>query len=310
MRRDMPHRLAPFGLLALLLCACVPAPVAQGPDGLETPAGYTRLFAAARHNFRFVSSSNGEPVRLGARAERYELRDGDCGGSDCGQARYRTEVQETPNRSRARIGEEIWYGWSFYNATIPAFQRSNSLRLVLGQWTTGGGAAPAIRLIQLGRDEGNWSECSPAICTGPNLSDGDVVIQLEDLKRRLNWGEAQNNGYVCRLFDSQRNRNKWVDITMSTNFSPDLDGFLRVWVNGTLTCDYSGPILSKATVASGTNPTHRRGIFASYTKRWDAATNSAAKPTLIAYYDEFRSGTSRNEVEVGRRARSGRRPLD
>lgn len=299
-----------FAAVMLALCGCLPVPQSPSRAPADLPAGYERLFSPQPHNFRFVQASVGEPVRRGERAERFELRDGDCGGSDCGNPRYRSEIRMQPDTVKARAGEDIWYGWSFYNATIPAFSREDSLRLVLGQWSMGGEARPALRLIQLGRDEGNWSTCSPAVCAGPELAKGDIAVQLEDLRRTLDWGARENDGYVCRLFDSQQRRNQWVDITMNTNFSAGLDGYLRIWVNGALKCDYSGPILSQNSLLHGNRPEHRRGVFSSYTQRWDDHTGGRPKPTLIAYYDEFRVGQSRQDVDVQLLQRAGRAPLD
>ena len=46
---------------------------------------------------------SGEPVRRGATAERYELRDGDCAGSDCGTPWYRTEIREGDQLIEAKL---------------------------------------------------------------------------------------------------------------------------------------------------------------------------------------------------------------
>ncbi|HSF91815.1 MAG TPA: hypothetical protein VLA51_06380, partial [Paracoccaceae bacterium] len=103
----------------LFLAGCLPAiPGFQTrSDDPFTPArGYERFFSPAPHNFRYTLADEGAPVRSGARAERYELRTGDCGGSDCGNARYRAEIRMTDEQNPAKVGEEIWYGWSFYNS--------------------------------------------------------------------------------------------------------------------------------------------------------------------------------------------------
>ncbi|MEM7522056.1 MAG: heparin lyase I family protein [Pseudomonadota bacterium] len=276
----------------------------------EPPKGYARLFSPAVHSYRPGLVSVGDPVRRGARSERFELRGEDCGGSDCNEPRARAEIQMTPSETTAALGEDIWYGWSFYNATVPNFSRDTSLRLVFGQWTMGGKHRPIFRLIQLGKDEGDFSACADTICRGANLGQGDVVLQLEDIAEALNWGDAQNNGYVCRLFDMQAQRGQWVDLTLNTNFSTRGDGYVRVWVNGNLACDYQGPVVSATSAASGLPPRHRRGVFSSWTKRWEKANGSARKPTMIVYYDEFRAGKTRADVDVRQRAQAGQGPTD
>ncbi|MBS0123418.1 heparin lyase I family protein [Thetidibacter halocola] len=297
-------------ILASILSACLPVIGFRTAEPVDAPAGYERFFSPAPHAFRFVEARVGEPARRGDRAERFELRDGDCGGSDCGNPRYRAEIRMLDDTIRARSGEDIWYGWSLYNASLPAFERRDSLRVVLGQWTMGGGVSPAIRLIQLGADEGNWTECTQAVCAGPETASGDVAIQLEDLRRALDWGPAQNDGYVCRLFDSQQARNRWTDITLNTNFASGLDGYLRVWVNGVLKCDYRGPVVSQNSLLESLRPEHRRGVFVSYSKRWEDTHPGRPKPTLIVYYDEFRVGRSRADVDVFMLERAGVAPVD
>lgn len=299
--------------LALFLAGCFPAIPGLSPkqtDTGESASGYERFFSPAAHNFRYVQSNEGAPVRRGTRAERFDLRDGDCGGSDCGNPRYRAEIQTTDKANPARAGQDIWYGWSFYNSSVPGFDREDSLRLVFGQWTMGGDANPAIRLIQLGEGEGNWDTCRPGICAGPEKANGDVVLQLEDMRRTFGWGARENDGYVCRLFDMEESQRQWVDLVMQTNFSQTPDGYLRVWVNGALKCDYKGPVVSPTSLAEGNSPRHRRGVFSSYTKRWTDTHGKRPKPTLVVYYDEFMIGKTRADVDVRMREEAGSPALD
>lgn len=295
-------------------CMALPAINVGGTSGTfdpyAAPAGYERFLSPAQHNFRWSFAFAEEPVRRGSRAERYELRDGDCGGSDCGKPRYRAELQMTENPVKTRLGDDVWYGWSFRNKTIPQFRRKDSLRIVLSQWYSGTGTRPLVRLIQLGQDEGNWKNCNPWICTGPSKSSGDIVVQLAEVAEEKNWGTAENDGYICRLFDSQDAKTQWQDIVMSTNFSSGSDGYLKIWVNDVLKCDYQGPIASRKSMAANATPQLRRGIFSSYTLRWDKRYGSRTKPTLIAYYDEFQVGRQRRDVDVRMQERYKRFPVD
>ncbi len=134
---------------AWLLAGCgqiitITLPGAQ--PGAALPTGYEQLFSPAPHAFR--RSLPGEPVRLGKTSERFELREGDCGGSDCENARYRTEIKEENRVVEARLGQDIWYGWSFYNANIAAVTRDRSLGTVIGQWKPEGEQPPVFRIAQ------------------------------------------------------------------------------------------------------------------------------------------------------------------
>ena len=287
------------------------APVARPPVARAAvlPKGYTRLYSPAPHAFR--NSALGEPVRRGTTAERYELRDGDCGGSDCGSARARTEITQDRTVTKARLDRDIWYGWSFYNATIGAVTRDTSLGTVLGQWKLEGDQPSSFRLLQVASGEGDLSRCDPRICTRGGAAGDDVMLELDEMAQAMGWGAAQNQGRICRLFSLEANRGRWVDLVVNTNFGTDSFGYLRVWVNGELRCAYQGQIVSpRAARTASPGPTDRRGIFNSYTERWTRAFGARPKPTLIAYYDEYLSGAARTDVDPRLRAGRGLPPVD
>ena len=272
------------------------------------PAGYIRLLNATPHGFRY--SSAGEPVRRGEVSERFELRQGDCGGSDCPNPRYRSEIRQDPDRTRARLDEERWFGWSFYNANVASYPEAVALKTVFGQWKIDGEVPPALRIVQIGRGEGNWTACDPAICNRSSDGEKDVVLQLDDVQQARNWGPAQNFGYICQLFSIEAARGKWMDIVINTNFSPERDGFVRAWVNGEQVCNYRGPVVATVDRALRARPNHRRGIFVSYTKRWDDRRPDTPKPTMIVHYDEFLSGATREAVDTRLREVAGLPPVD
>lgn len=271
-------------------------------SGRTASDDFERLLSPQPHAFMRVSAP--EPVRRGTVSERFELRDGDCGGSDCGNPRYRSEIQLNDRATRARIGKDIWYGWSFRNGTVPTFSRDTTLRNVFGQWKLDGDTRAIFRLIQMGVGEGNWTNCDPTICRRSTDTRADVVIQLDDMAVSRGWGDAQNDGHICRLFSMQDARERWMDIVVNTNFAADPNGYLRVWVNGELKCDYRGQLVATG-ATRGAQPNHRHGIFASYTKRWDDSQGDRPKPTMIAYYDEFLSGSAREDVDTRLRELQG-----
>jgi hypothetical protein len=312
------------GAVALFLASCGPVTVTVGQTtafsstgntgaavaraSAETPRGYERLFSPHPHAFRM--SRYREPVRRGMVSERFELRDGDCGGSDCINPRYRSEIRMLPDIAKAEVGRNTWYGWSFYNENIGSFTEEDTLRLVIGQWKMGGDSPAIFRFIQQGVGEGNWENCDPRLCHRTKDKKMDVVVQLDDLRETNDWGYDQNFGHICKLFSMSANKKKWVDIVVNTNFSNRANGFLRIWVNGELRCDYRGPLMSNKTARLGRAPSHRRGLFSAFTERWDAAHPGKKKPTLVAYYDEFLAGRSLEAVDVHTREITGVRPKD
>lgn len=280
---------------------------ATGPA--RPPKGYDLLYSPAPHAFRFASAP--EPVRRGTRSERFELREGDCGGSDCGQARARAEIAEDRDSSPARLDRDIWYGLSFYNASIAAVTPDTALGTTILQWKTEGEQPPLFRLVQVAPNPRGWAGCARNFCTPAASDSHDVVVELDAMAQAAGWGAAQNGGRICRLFSMAEARGRWTDIVVNTNFGTDGYGYLRIWVNGALRCDYNGQMVPPATAGlRATGPTNRRGIFNSYTARWTERFGAQPKPTLIAYFDEFRSGISRAEVDPQALEAAGVAPLD
>ena len=302
--------------LVCLIATCVLAACGQvivinmnGGAGGSIPAGFELLYSPAPHAFRY--STTPEPVRRGAVSERYELREGDCGGSDCGNFRARAEITQIKERVTARLNRDIWLGWSFFNDNIRSVSRETSLGTVVGQWKLDGEQPAIFRLIQTPLGEGDWTTCNPAVCNRGGLSTDDVVVQLDEMRQAARWGAAQNTGNICRLWGMQAQMGRWVDIVVNTNFGTDGYGYLRIWINGEMRCNYTGQLVSAErarTLALG--PTHRRGIFNSYTQRWTQFQGAAPKPTLVVHYDEFLSGLSRADVDTRLREASGIAPVN
>lgn len=257
------------------------------------PDGWERLFTETPWGMRFTGP--GEPVRRGAMAERFELRVGDCAGSDCAAGRSRAELRQLRPAFSMRPGQEVWYGWSFRNETLGAVPRNADPGLVLAQWKTEGDAPSIIRIVRQSRGEGNWDACDPTVCNRTGGASEDVVVELTALALAAKWTEAQNNGAICRLFSMDAARGRWTDVVLSTNFAADGNGFLRVWVNGNLRCNYYGRIVP-TTAGWGTGPTQRHGLFAPSLSR--VAARGVRVPPMVVYFDEFRSGRARADVDT------------
>jgi Polysaccharide lyase len=260
------------------------------------PTGYERLYTRTSYGFRF--SGPGEPVRRGEVSERFELRLGDCDESDCPNARGRAEIREVTADTVARLNRDIWYGYSFLNVNIGSVRRAAAPGAVFGQWKLDGASPPAFRIAQLAQGEAKWAACDPTVCSQSGSPTDDVVVELEDMRVTRGWGDAQNNGAICRLFNMQAMQGKWVDIVVNTNFATDGNGYLRIWINGELRCNYFGGLVSPQGLRTANSTiSHRRGILATNTNRWAAQRTAAGVPSMVVYYDEFRSGKTRADVD-------------
>ena len=261
-------KIIPILFAGLLLSGCA--------SGQSIPSGYERANTPHKHGISITD----ENVRRGEVAERYEVRHGDCGGKDCiAGTRYRSEIMLLKNKTKARFNKDIWYGWSFYNESIPKFDDKVNIMPVIGQWKMGGDTRPAVKITYQG-----WT--------------GTFDIQLEDMRVAKKWGRAEKHGHICNLFTHGQSYKQWTDIVINTNWGTNDKGYLKVWINGDLKCDYVGQIVSTTTKFRYPGPNHRRGIFVSYTKRWDKHIPEQKKPTMVVYYDEFLVGKSKQDVDT------------
>jgi hypothetical protein len=308
----MPRLYLSFLFVAVLLAACGQVITISVPGGVSrnaTPDGFELLYSPAPHAFTRAVAP--QPVRRGTQSERYELRDADCGGSDCGNFRARAEISEIRDTVEARLDRDFWIGWSFFNENIGSVTRETALNTVIGQWRLAGEQPSIFRFVQTPMGEGNWANCNPAFCSRTGAATDDVVVQLDEIRQTLNWGDAQNNGNICRLWGMAANRGRWVDVVVNTNFGTDGFGYLRIWVNGEMRCNYTGQLVSAERARTAVpGPSHRRGIFNSYTQRWSEYQGAAPKPTMVVYYDEYLTGLSRSDVDTRLREASGFAPVD
>lgn len=108
-----------FLTLALVLVSAVPAG-AQRPGGqkvLPTPA--------------YAVTDVKSPVRAGKKAQRFEVRPGDCGGSDCKNDRERAMIKLSKTW---RYGTPQWIGFSVYlPADFPTSKRVNTTVAMIHQ---------------------------------------------------------------------------------------------------------------------------------------------------------------------------------
>jgi hypothetical protein len=265
------------------------------PQSDPLPANYVSYLAPIDHAFKVVTN----PVRYGLKAERFELRDEDCYDEKCfSYGAYGNEIGIESTAVRARFDEEIWYGWSFYNENISAeYNKNRSLYLTFNRWLLGGKTVIKLHQLALPKTfEKCTSICSEAL--NKNTS-SDVFLQLEDMQKNGSYNDKSSNwGDICRLFSLQENRNKWVDVVLRTNFGTNKNGFLDIWINGTKRCEYRGQIVATKNVPDAHGPNHRRGLRVSSPRRWNKNFPYEKKPTFVGFFDEFRVGQSREEVDI------------
>lgn len=247
-------------LLMMLFCASVAPATAQtsmarGFEKFEIqtanrPWGYAR-----------VEFSDGR------RAERFELRAGDCPVEtrDCDRDRERIEFAERPPGQRKGI--DYWYAWSVY---LPSdFPRNGPINIKLGQFHQRGDSGPEL-LFQF-YDRGLAVELSD-----PVRRDSDPMKPIPPL---VEWP----------LTDRATMMGRWTRVMLNARRSTGADGYLRIWINGAQKVSYDGPTTNDAVGVVY----FKYGLYRSFMLREGIKT----PPTLIAYYADVRRGRSRDAVE-------------
>jgi len=267
-----------------------------------TMSGYNNHMSPWKYAFKIVE--NPYPVRYGKTSERFELRYGDCGQSDCVSPynTARSEISMKKHLVQARYNKDIWYGLSFYNETIP----KNGLITNIFQWKDGvqsddaWGSKPIIFIQQRNQDSNSsimWEHCDSSFCSNhlETQDSYDVGLNLGQGGKWLSNGYSNNWNTPCRLFSMEENQGKWADIVLNTNFGTDENGYINIWINGEKRCEYKGALLDQVPTKDFyyLGPVHKRGIYISRTKM-----KTKTHPTLIDYFDEFRVGKSRAEVDI------------
>lgn len=155
-----------------------------------------------------------EAVRKGWRAQRFEVRPGDCFGTDC----MRTPVYERNEFAQAYNenleGDEYWYGWSFY---VP-----NNVE-----------PAPWVFLGQFQQHynyDSIWMFMKRA---------GEPFCAVLDWRTNNHWNCTGSNGTYPLIPDTEF-RGRWHDVVVHAKWTEQHNGFTRIYINGVLMVDYSG----------------------------------------------------------------------
>lgn len=245
-----PLKIAASLALLFLLIAPAEAQRLPGERSLsDTPWGYAII---------------GTPTRLGAQAQRFEVRAGDCaansGYDDCANDRERSEFR-LPNMAPA---QNLWIGFSLL---LPAdFQTSDRVRTTVFQIHQIGGP---------GRVDSQGRRSNPPVM--------QLEFQGEALRATLHVQGASN--LHLPLAQAGAMRGRWVDfqINLDTSGAMPMAAF---WVGDRMVGQASGWTTHRPDALYV-----KYGLYRSFVSR-----QGAPMPTQIAVFDEVRLGASREAV--------------
>lgn len=269
----------------------------------------TRIERPLSHGADYQFAIVEDLTRRGERAQRFEMRHGDCGGNsgwdDCSNDRQRVERKENPKNVFSRPGEAVWYGYSVY---IPSDFVS------LGRATTTIGQAKVEQ------------ELFPLWLTA--LSDNPYILF--------------SGGHSCNLPKLSTWRGQWNDITVYANYAEaGQEVYFQFYRNGALLCEHRKPLIPESRRGKEQRIGFKYGIYNSWVSRYLAAnatkplpadgfsqrattgtvSRSASAtpfehdwgvrlPTYVIHYDEMLSGPRREDVDVRMREAAGLPPVD
>jgi hypothetical protein len=170
--------------------------------------GYTKPWS-----YREVTDTI-EAIRKGWKAQRFEVRPGDCYGTDCQRTPVyeRNEFAQIANENVE--GDEYWYAWSFYvPANIPQ--------------------APWVFMGQF-----QQRSTYDSIWMFLKLS-GQPFCAIFDWKAYNQFGCAvQSKNYP--LISDQDFAGRWHDVLVHAKWTQQDNGFTKIYINGQLVVDYRG----------------------------------------------------------------------
>ena len=259
----------------------------------------------AKHRFAKVKGF----TRRGERAQRFEIRHGDCGRTsgwnDCNNDRARVERKERPKNVFSKPGKAVWYGYSIF---VPKDFVS------LGRSTT---------TLSQAKVEG---ELFPMWLTA--FSDNPYILF--------------SGGSTCNLPKLSTWRGRWSDITVYANYAErGARVYFQFFRNGKLLCEHRKPLIPASKQGKKQKIGFKYGIYNSWVSRYLAAnatkpipnqgfaqknsTGTTSKsasatpfkvdwgvklPTHVIFYDEMLAGTRREDVDVRMREQRGLPPVD
>jgi hypothetical protein len=277
----------------------LPAYANQGSSIYKVTRVERGLSSNKPHNFNVVD----DEVRRGKKSQRFELRHGNCRGTkewnDCINDRQRVERKEHPKNMIQRVGQKVWYGWSF----------------------------------RLAKD---FKDISPANTTIAQVKMNNWGVPLWHINIRnrvLNiWFDTGGGCSVSHITDL---RSKWQDVVVVADYSkkPSGSSFI-MYLNGREVCSYHKPMVTNKMLSATKGQLYfKYGVYNSFVSKWlndnktkkvkakpykqsykssdgkiqssDSITATPFKydwgiklPTQVIHYDEMRFGPSRKHVDI------------
>lgn len=258
-------KITAFLSLATVLSACQTMNV-DGPSNV-------RIYKDSSANQPYGLTTSTELARTGETSQRFEVRHGDCGREyDCQHDRRRVELSEGSNY-HAKVGDEVWYGWSVY--LTPDFVD----------------IYPAITHIGQAKNNGT-------MIWGFMAEENGLLFE-----HRPGYMQAEAFPNQCTVSSLDKMRGRWSDIVIYANYNytnDDNSDMLKVWINDKLVCTSKEPVLSerRTRIKGKKHVSLRYGVYNSSISEYYLGTGNKVLPTQVVYYDNVRTGKTRAEVDV------------
>ncbi len=181
---------------------------------------------------------------------------------------------EVVSSRRGTVGGENWYGWSIY---VPA-NAGDTSQDIISQFHDWHSSQPA------------WAKDGVAPTCIVAKPDGHLQMNLKYQKVGLN--ETEHDYFDLGAFST----GDWHDIVIHVKWTHEASGFMKVWVNGDLEMDYTGP--TYLDYGSGNGPYFKMGNY-------KGIYNWSGSSPRIFYMDEYRMGDEHSNYREVDPAREG-----
>lgn len=250
----------PFSLF-VILCLFL-SPIAHAQSSLASGFGSMNLESAKKPwSYNKAKSPDGGSV------ERFELRSGDCTGTDCNRDRERVEFIQN---HAPRRGVDVWVGYSvLLDTSWPKLGKRMNTKI--GQWHLpkwkGKGQGPTL-LMEM------TDECLSVTVKDPRFADDDPMKPAPDLAKDCIAPRSQMIG-------------RWNRIIVNAKWTTEFDGFLKIYFNDKLMWEHQGQTINRPI-----DPYFRYGLYRSFVSRCVGGCK-----TQIAYFRDVKQGKSKEDVD-------------
>lgn len=183
----------------------------------EDDVGMTMVYESksfAQPWFHTIVTDTLEAVRRGWKAQRFEVRPGDCYGTDCTRSPVyeRNEFAQAANENVE--GDEYWYAWSFY---VPANVPEASW-VFMGQF----------------QQRSNWDSIWMFM-----KRSGQPFCAIFDWNKNKRWDCNGLHG-TYPLIEDYNFLGKWHDVLVHAKWTQQDNGFTEIYIDGELVVNYKG----------------------------------------------------------------------